>query len=52
MVGDNLETDILFAERCKVDTLCVLTGNTNEEMALKNDIVVPTYYSSNLGSSP
>ena len=33
MVGDNLETDILFGNKCGIDSLCVLSGNTNEEQA-------------------
>ena len=33
MVGDNLETDILFGNRCGIDTCCVLSGNTSEERA-------------------
>ena len=45
MIGDNLETDILFGNRCQVDTLCLLTGVTNEEKAQNNEISSPTYYS-------
>ena len=26
MIGDNLETDILFGKRAGIDTLCTLSG--------------------------
>jgi phosphoglycolate phosphatase len=35
MVGDNLKTDIKFGNNCGIDTLVVLSGNTNLEMALE-----------------
>jgi len=35
MVGDNLKTDIKFGNNCSIDTLIVLSGNTNLEMALQ-----------------
>jgi ribonucleotide monophosphatase NagD (HAD superfamily) len=28
MIGDNLDTDIQFGINGKIDTLCVLTGNS------------------------
>ena len=31
MVGDNLDTDIMFAKNCGIDSLLVFTGVTNEE---------------------
>lgn len=45
MVGDNLETDILFGEKGGIATLCTLTGVTTEDVVLANTIAVPTYYS-------
>ena len=33
MVGDNLKTDIKFGNNCNIDTLIVLSGNTNLDMA-------------------
>jgi 4-nitrophenyl phosphatase len=43
MIGDNLDTDIKFGGNGGIDTLCVLTGVSNEEMVLKSNI--STYYS-------
>jgi len=43
MIGDNLDTDIKFGANGKIDTLCVLTGNSTEEMALKAN-PLPSYY--------
>jgi 4-nitrophenyl phosphatase len=42
MIGDNLDTDIQFGLNGKIDTLCVLTGNSNEEMVLKSNL--SSYY--------
>eukprot|EP00330_Aristerostoma_sp_ATCC50986_P011310 CAMPEP_0114591844 /NCGR_PEP_ID=MMETSP0125-20121206/13807_1 /TAXON_ID=485358 ORGANISM="Aristerostoma sp., Strain ATCC 50986" /NCGR_SAMPLE_ID=MMETSP0125 /ASSEMBLY_ACC=CAM_ASM_000245 /LENGTH=146 /DNA_ID=CAMNT_0001790167 /DNA_START=383 /DNA_END=820 /DNA_ORIENTATION=- len=44
MVGDKIESDILFGKNAGIDTCLVLTGATNEER-LKNeiDIATPTY---------
>jgi len=33
MIGDNLKTDILFGNKCGIDTLVVLSGNTDLEAA-------------------
>jgi ribonucleotide monophosphatase NagD (HAD superfamily) len=35
MVGDNLETDIRFAQNCGIDSLLVLSGVTHEPHAKK-----------------
>jgi ribonucleotide monophosphatase NagD (HAD superfamily) len=51
MVGDNLKTDIKFGNNCQIDTLVVLSGNTDLSGALdaKNketgDDGVPTHIS-------
>ena len=42
MIGDNLLTDIAFGNNCGIDTLCVLTGNSTEQMVLQAQS--PTYY--------
>ena len=42
MIGDNLDTDIQFGINGRIDTLCVLTGNSTEEMVLKSNM--PSYY--------
>lgn len=36
MIGDNVETDILFGVNNKIDSLVVLTGCSTHEMALKS----------------
>ena len=33
MVGDNLETDIMFAKNNKIDSLLVLSGVTHDGLA-------------------
>jgi ribonucleotide monophosphatase NagD (HAD superfamily) len=51
MVGDNLKTDIKFGNSCLIDTLVVLSGNTDFDAALKAQVAsgshiedgVPTY---------
>jgi ribonucleotide monophosphatase NagD (HAD superfamily) len=35
MVGDNLKTDIKFGNSCHIDTLVVLSGNTDFDAARK-----------------
>jgi len=56
MIGDNMNTDILFANNAGIDSLLVFTGVTNEERFLKinyqdkeffekYNISKPTYYS-------
>lgn len=51
-IGDNLQTDIKFANQCKVDCVLVLTGVTMEanlESDLKHpDSGIPTYTLRNL----
>lgn len=42
MIGDNLLTDIEFGMRAKIDTVCVLTGVSNEQMVLASNL--PTYF--------
>ena len=46
MIGDNIETDITFGKNGGIDSLCVLTGVSTEEMVLKSGIA--TYYSNHL----
>jgi ribonucleotide monophosphatase NagD (HAD superfamily) len=38
MVGDNLKTDIKFGNSCHIDTLVVLSGNTDFDAALKAQV--------------
>lgn len=33
MIGDNLESDIMFGNNCGIDTLLVLSGSTSEAKA-------------------
>ncbi len=42
MIGDNLKTDILFANNNRIDSLLVLTGVTSEE-EIEGGVSVPTY---------
>lgn len=35
MIGDNMDTDILFGKNAGMDTLLVFTGVTNEEILKK-----------------
>ncbi len=46
MIGDNIETDITFGNNAGIDSLCVLTGVSTEEMVQKSNVA--TYYSDHL----
>jgi 4-nitrophenyl phosphatase len=47
-IGDRLDTDILFANNCKMDSLLVLTGISQPDDCTKEDIF-PTYITDSLG---
>ncbi|KAJ2358092.1 hypothetical protein GGF43_001047 [Coemansia sp. RSA 2618] len=49
MVGDRLDTDILFGIRGSLSTLCVLTGVADEAAILAPDAPQATYYMDSLG---
>ncbi|KAJ2458451.1 hypothetical protein GGF42_002063 [Coemansia sp. RSA 2424] len=49
MVGDRLDTDILFGIKGGVSTLCVLTGVADEDTILSPSAPQATYYMSSLG---
>lgn len=49
MVGDRLDTDILFGIKGGLSTLCVLTGVVGETDVLSSDQPQATYYTSSLG---
>jgi phosphoglycolate phosphatase len=53
MIGDRLDTDILFAGRCKLQSLLVLTGSSNMDEVKKlqqassstdDKLMIPNYY--------
>lgn len=46
MIGDNLETDIGFANNAGIDSLCVLTGVSTEKMVKESNTA--TYYADRL----
>ena len=45
MVGDRIDTDIIFGKNSQIDTLLVLTGTTTEE---EKSIAPPTYFMKSL----
>ena len=48
MIGDNLETDILFGINANIDSFLVLTGVTDQALLDKNikeNHIIPNYYS-------
>ena len=48
MIGDNLETDILFGINANIDSFLVLTGVTDQALLDKNikeNQIIPNYYS-------
>ncbi|KAI9479063.1 hypothetical protein LPJ78_003162 [Coemansia sp. RSA 989] len=49
MVGDRLDTDILFGIKGGLSTLCVLTGVADEAAVLSSDSPQATYYVQSLG---
>lgn len=50
MVGDRLDTDILFGEKGGIDTLMVLTGiNTRQDFEKEGAVARPTYVVDSLG---
>ena len=51
MVGDRLNTDILFGQRGGIDTMLVLTGVSQlEDVAAPDAPAIPTYVLAGLGS--
>ncbi|KAI8321413.1 2-phosphoglycolate phosphatase, partial [Martensiomyces pterosporus] len=50
MVGDRLDTDVLFGIKGGLSTLCVLTGVADEDAILSPTAPQATYYMSSLGN--
>ncbi|ORX59141.1 2-phosphoglycolate phosphatase [Piromyces finnis] len=50
MVGDRLDTDMVFGKNNNITTLLVLTGVTSEEALLNQDKIIPDYYIEGLNS--
>ncbi|KAJ1962016.1 hypothetical protein GGI12_002912 [Dipsacomyces acuminosporus] len=50
MIGDRLDTDILFGIKGGLGTLCVLTGVADEDAILSPTAPQATYYMSSLGN--
>ena len=51
MIGDNLNTDIKFAEVCGIDSMLVLSGVTKDfEKEKGMDSIVPTYIIDKIGT--
>ena len=50
MIGDRLETDILFAKNCGIKSCLVLTGVSDREMAVKLGSNAPDYIMSQIGT--
>lgn len=49
MVGDRLDTDVLFGQNNGTKTMLVLTGvTTEEELKSEANTIVPQFYSSKL----
>ena len=47
MVGDRLDTDILFGNKCDLDTLLVFSGVSTAK-TMKNSQIKPKYYLSSI----
>jgi len=50
MVGDRLDTDMVFGKNNNITTLLVLTGVTSEEALLNQNEIIPDYYIAGLNS--
>jgi len=50
MVGDRLDTDMVFGKNNNITTLLVLTGVTSEEALLNQNAIIPDYYIDGLNS--
>eukprot|EP00929_Paragymnodinium_shiwhaense_P108420 TRINITY_DN74749_c0_g1_i1.p1 TRINITY_DN74749_c0_g1~~TRINITY_DN74749_c0_g1_i1.p1 ORF type:complete len:381 (+),score=95.69 TRINITY_DN74749_c0_g1_i1:69-1211(+) len=52
MVGDRLDTDMMFGKAGGMRTLLVLTGVTSEAKLRSQDAVIPDHYVTSLGAAP